>query len=155
MIFGHAFAAKQHTDNTHNLPLPPNALGDTNIIGLYQQVLDFVSLGRNCLGEALPPVFAHREEIQATENVLKYMMNAGQGCNISLDVYDIYYLFHTLKNATCSQGAVRKPDSIFITDSYFDRDEYEYAIGIGCAVSYILFLRQGSKLDLKLCSALH
>lgn len=137
-IFGHAFAAKQHTEATHNLPLPPNALGESNLDLIYQQVLNFVSHGRVRVGDSsYPPVYTHKDQIQATESVLKFLMS-GTGCSFSLDVYNIYYLFYTLKNATCARGGIIKPDSIFITDSYFDRDEYEYSLGIGCGVSISL-----------------
>ncbi|KAL5278463.1 MAEL family protein [Megaselia abdita] len=132
-IFGHAFAAKQHTEATHNLPLPPHALGESDTHILYQQILDFVTFGRNRLGDSsFPPVYAHKDQIQATESVLKFLMT-GTGCSFSLDVYNIYYLFYTLKIATCAQGGIVKPDSMFITDCYFDRDEYEYSLGIGCS----------------------
>lgn len=136
-MFGHAFAAKQHTEATHNLPLPPKALGESDLDKIYQQILDFVKRSNKQLGETvIPPIYTHKEQMQATESVLNFL-KSGMGCKINLEVYSIHYLFYALKMATCAQGGIIKPDTIFTTDAYFDRDEFEYHVGIGCKVSLL------------------
>lgn len=129
-IFGHGFAAKQHSESTHNLPLPPNAIGETDLDKIYQQILEFLKVG----GSTLPPLYTLPDQIQATESVLNFL-KMGKGCKVDLKIYNIHYLFYTLKVATCEQGGIIKPDSIFITTTFFERDEFEYHVGIGCNVS--------------------
>ena len=137
-IIGYAYAAKLHTDATHQLPLPPNAIGECNFGLLYQEVLNFIKASSNLLSsENYPPLFTRKDQIDEVKSILNDLMERRQ-CTTKLKVYNINYLFYNLKKATCTHGGLDIPKSIFITDSYFDRDEFEYSTGIGCSVSIFL-----------------
>ncbi|XP_075158623.1 protein maelstrom 1-like [Haematobia irritans] len=128
-IYGHQYEAQHHADNTHNLPLPPSALGDKNLGNIYNQVLDFV---RDPVTKEYAPIYTHRDCIHIVESVLDFLKADTAANNIDLKVYPIQYLFFIMKEATCDVGEVKKPGSFYITDAYFERDFFEYQIGIGC-----------------------
>lgn len=128
-IYGHTYEAQQHSDTTHQLPLPPNAMGEQQLGKLYNMILHFI---RPEDGAEYPPIFTNAESMQIVESSLNFI-KADAGANkVDLKIYSIQYLFYTLKEATCEVGEVEKPASIFVTDAYFDRDIFEYMVGIAC-----------------------
>lgn len=128
-IYGHTYEAQQHSDTTHQLPLPPNAMGEKQLGKLYNMILHFI---RPDDGEDYPPVFTNAESMQIVESAISFI-KADAGANkVDLKIYPIQYLFFSLKEATCEVGDVEKPASIFVTDAYFDRDVFEYMVGIAC-----------------------
>ncbi|XP_055843862.1 protein maelstrom [Episyrphus balteatus] len=128
-IYGHSYEAQQHSDTTHQLPLPPNAMGEQQLGKLYNLILHFI---RPDDGGEYPPVFTNVESMQIVESAMNFIKADAGANNVDLKIYSIQYLFFTLKEATCEVGEVEKPASIFVTDAYFDRDIFEYMVGIAC-----------------------
>ncbi|XP_075149849.1 protein maelstrom-like [Haematobia irritans] len=131
-IYGHQYEAQHHSDTTHNLPLPPNALGDPGLGRIYNDILNFI---RHPDSGDYPPVYTHRDSVHVVESVLSFLKDDNTANNINLNVYSIQNLFFTLKMATCEAGQLEKPTNFYITDAYFDRDFFEFQSGIGCQVN--------------------
>ncbi|XP_061403051.1 protein maelstrom 1-like [Musca vetustissima] len=128
-IYGHQYEAQHHSETTHNLPLPPNALGDKNLGNIYNEILKFI---RDEDSNNYPPVYTHRDCIHIVESVLEFLKADIGSNNTELKVYPIQYLLYIMKEATCEAGELEKPKSFYITDAYFERDFFEFQIGIGC-----------------------
>lgn len=131
-IYGHQYEAQHHSETTHNLPLPPNALGAKNLGNIYNDVLNFI---RDKNSNYYPPIYTHRDCMHVVESVLEFLKADVGANNIDLKVYPIQYLFYIMKEATSEAGEVEKPKSFYITDAYFERDFFEFQIGIACQVS--------------------
>uniref|UniRef100_T1PAS7 PiRNA pathway germ-plasm component n=1 Tax=Musca domestica TaxID=7370 RepID=T1PAS7_MUSDO len=128
-IYGHQYEAQHHSETTHNLPLPPNALGDKNLANIYNEILKFI---RDDDSNSYPPIYTHRDCIHIVESVLEFLKADIGANNTELKVYPIQYLLYIMKEATCEAGELEKPKSFYITDAYFERDFFEFQIGIGC-----------------------
>uniref|UniRef100_A0A1A9WKI0 HMG box domain-containing protein n=1 Tax=Glossina brevipalpis TaxID=37001 RepID=A0A1A9WKI0_9MUSC len=125
--YGRQYEAQQHSETTHNLPLPPNAMGDENLGNIYNSVLKFVSTT-----DDYPPLYTLGESIKTVISVLDFLKSDLPAANIDLNIYPIQYLFFVMKESTCEQGELEKPSTFHITDAYFERDYFEYQSGIGC-----------------------
>lgn len=130
-IYGHQYEAQHHSDTTHNLPLPPNALGECKLGSIYNDILNFI---RDPETSEYPPVYTHRDSIHIVESVLEFLKTDTAANDIELKVYPIQHLFFIMKEATCVIGELEKPKSFYITDAYFERDFFEFHVGIGCQV---------------------
>ncbi|XP_005187156.2 protein maelstrom 1 [Musca domestica] len=128
-IYGHQYEAQHLSDTTHKLPLPPNALGETKLGMIYNDILNFV---RDSKSGNYPPVYTHRDSIHIVESVLQFLKADVEANNVGLNVYSIQHLLFVMKEATCEAGELEKPKTFYITDAYFDRDFFEYQCGIGC-----------------------
>ncbi|XP_013102997.1 protein maelstrom 1 [Stomoxys calcitrans] len=128
-IYGHRYEAQHHSDTTHGLPLPPNAMGDTNLGKIYNDILDFIRFPDS---DKYSPVYTHRDCIHIVESILDFLKTDSEANNIDVKVYSIQHLLFTMKKVTCEAGEIEKPTSFYITDAYFDRDFFEFHSGIGC-----------------------
>lgn len=122
------YETQEHVKATHQLPLPPNALGNDDLDGILADLLKFVRL--ECGPEAeLSPMFTLESQISVVNNALKFL-NGGVASQLS--VYPIEYLFYVLKKATCEAGMLPPPASIHITTAQFNLDPHEFLSDIGC-----------------------
>lgn len=115
--------------------MPPNALGEKNLGSIYNDILNFI---RDENTHDYPPVYTHRDGIHIVESVLEFLKADVGANNIDLKIYPIQYLFFIMKEATCEVGELEKPKSFYITDAFFERDYFEYQIGIACQVNNVL-----------------
>lgn len=105
-------------------------MGDKNLANIYNEILNF--LRDDDTGSSYPPVYTHRDCIHIIESVLEFLKADIGANNVELKIYPIQYLFYIMKEATCDIGELEKPSSFYITDAYFERDFFEFQIGIGC-----------------------
>uniref|UniRef100_A0A1B0B350 HMG box domain-containing protein n=1 Tax=Glossina palpalis gambiensis TaxID=67801 RepID=A0A1B0B350_9MUSC len=126
-MYGHQLEAQRHSDATHGLPFPPNAMGDKNLGNIYNAVLKFLSSN-----DDFPPLYTSPGCIHIVDSVLNFLKSDIGANNATLSVYSIQYLFYVMKEATCDQGELEKPKTFHITDAYFERDYFEYQSGIAC-----------------------
>ena len=126
-IYGHQYEAQSHSESTHNLPLPPNALGERNLGQIYNDILNFI---RDEKTNDYPPLYTHRDCIHIVELVLEFLKADIGANNIDLRIYPIQYLFFIMKENTSKIGEGDKPRSFYITDAFFERDFFEYQSGI-------------------------
>ncbi|XP_064544941.1 uncharacterized protein LOC135432969 [Drosophila montana] len=127
-VHGSLYKNQQHVKATHQLPLPPNALGNDDLEGILADLLKFVRSECGPEGE-LPPVFTVQNQISVVNSSLKFLNG---GVESQFNVYPIEYLFYILKKATCEAGMLPPPASIHITNSQFNLDPYEFLSDIGC-----------------------
>lgn len=127
---GMGYQAKSHADDTHRLPVPPNAMGERDFGKVIQGLMSFIETDEN--GQ-YPPLYAHKHYLEMIKNVMSILENEYFGDNsVNFKIYPIQYLFYTLKMSTAEKGEVKKPESIFISDAIFERDTFEYQNKISC-----------------------
>lgn len=76
------------------MPLPPNAMGNTNLGEVYNDVLEFI---RHKQTGVYAPVYTWRETISVCESVLEYLRADSAATKIPIHVYSIQYLFYIMK----------------------------------------------------------
>ncbi|XP_037897934.1 protein maelstrom-like [Glossina fuscipes] len=126
-MYGHQLEAQHYSDTTHSLPFPPNAMGDRNLGNVYNAVLKFLSSN-----DDYPSLYTPWECIHIVNSVLNFLKSDIGANNAILSIYSLEYLFYVMKEATCDQRELEKPKTLHITDAYFERDYFEYEIGIEC-----------------------
>ncbi|XP_034477440.1 uncharacterized protein LOC117783969 [Drosophila innubila] len=112
-VYGSLSETQEHANATHQLPVPPNALGNEDIEGVYANLLDFVRTGL---------VFTLQDHLQIVNNALKFLRG---GVASQLKVYPIEYLFYFLKKVTSQE-------SMHIRDVQFQLDRHELLPNISC-----------------------
>ncbi|XP_017019600.1 protein maelstrom [Drosophila kikkawai] len=134
IIFGQASDAQQHASTTHGLPLPPKALGEKNMEKLYSQIVAYLT---KCHGNKPLIVFTPTENMAVVKSCMRFLAcesdkDALDGLN-KIIVYDIQYLFLVLKKEVLSIAGL--PDdkiNIYVTDTIFLRDFFEFTPEIAC-----------------------
>ncbi|XP_017036511.1 protein maelstrom 1-like isoform X2 [Drosophila kikkawai] len=87
--------AQEHSTGTHNLPLPPKAMGESNLLKLYSQMSRY--LAKQC-GYEPPIVFTTKELIPIVESGFRFLACRGkEDFLLQIEVFDIQYLFFILK----------------------------------------------------------
>lgn len=127
---GMGYQAKSHSENTHQLPIPPQAMGESNYGLLMREIYRFVGSDEN---GKVPPLYTHKDHIPMVESVIETLQSEHfTDEKIQFRIYPLQYLFYTLKTATAEKGDAKKPESIFVSEAIFERDTYEYQHGIAC-----------------------
>ncbi|XP_037720823.1 protein maelstrom-like [Drosophila subpulchrella] len=128
LIFGQASQAIHHAATTHELPLPPRALGDYDMLRVFRDIIEYL---KKCQWDDRFVVFTPSKDIPMVTKCFKYL---GEGCEGELiKVLDLQYLFFLLKKvvmdvAGLPDGAINK----HITDMFFKRDTFEFTPEIAC-----------------------
>lgn len=130
-FYGHMHQAKEHSKLTHQLPLPPNAMGEKNLTRIFNDILAFIG---NDKDDGNTPVYTHRSAIPIVESVLQFLAVDHPDPNVDekTHVYSIQHLLFIMKEAACEIGELTKIQSSHITDAYFENDVYEYQAGLSC-----------------------
>ncbi|XP_016032988.2 protein maelstrom [Drosophila simulans] len=133
IIFGQGSDALHNSSTTHDLPLPPNALGEKNMVKLYRNILDYLT---KCQGEGKTPiVFTPAENIGMVKSCFRYLeceddSRDGGG---KIEVFDIQYLLFILKKEVMSVAGLNDEKiNKFATDAFFKNDFFEFTAGIAC-----------------------
>ncbi|XP_016992075.1 protein maelstrom [Drosophila rhopaloa] len=133
IIFGQGSDALHHSSTTHNLPLPPNALGENNMGKLYRNIVDYLT---KCQGDQLV-VFTPAENISMVKSCFQYLAcedeNDCRDGGQKIQVFDIQYLLFILKKEVLDIAGL--PDeniNKYVTDAFFGRDFFEFTPEIGC-----------------------
>lgn len=103
------------------MPLPPNALGNTDLEGVYADILQF-------LGPEPLQLFTLQDAIPIVTGVLKFLNTESS----QLNILPIEYLFYKMKQASCETAMLSPPESIHVTNSLFNLDPYECLPHIAC-----------------------
>ncbi|XP_055381591.1 protein maelstrom 2-like [Condylostylus longicornis] len=128
--YGHAFETKTHSERTHQLGVPPDVQGETNLKKLYLNCLEFIRENNEC-GSEYPPLFTHQDE-KIVKSVLEVLRSDCYDEEPVLRVYPLRELFFILKRTTSEIGETKPPESKHITNAYLDKDVYEYQVNIAC-----------------------
>lgn len=126
---GFQYTAKSHSDDTHRLPIPPNAKGEKNYQSILKQIHKF--MGKN----ELAPLFTLKENIPMIKSFLH------QFCEMSEEesrhrVYPLHELFFVIKEEAAKNSVEGEAfQSIHIPDAHLNRDQYIYLRDTACNVS--------------------
>ncbi|KAL7734563.1 hypothetical protein ACLKA6_010875 [Drosophila palustris] len=135
LIFGQSSESQQHAETTHQLPLPPSAMGESDMGRLYSNILEYL---RSCQTNEKPNdplvVFTSPDLMPVVKGCFRYL-----ACDMEdedeqkIHVYDIQYLFYVLKNEVMEVADLPKQDiNKSVTDALFAKDFFEYHSGIAC-----------------------
>ncbi|XP_058824863.1 protein maelstrom homolog isoform X1 [Topomyia yanbarensis] len=125
---GMAYDAKIHSESDHQLPIPPDAMGEKDNDEIILKLFSFLSQQ-----EKMPPLFTETTEIRMVENILKGILNQGSMDENTLLVCPMSELFFHLKRATESFGMdIKTFPSVHIAQAIIQKDVYEYTKDISC-----------------------
>jgi len=130
LIFGHASDAIHHAATTHELPLPPRALGDRKMLNVFRNILEYL---KKCQWDDRFVVFTPSKGIPMVTKCFSYL---GEGCGVELiKVLDLHYLFFMLKKVVMDVAGFPDPGiNKHVTDMIFKRDTFDLAPEIACQV---------------------
>lgn len=125
---GMAYDAKMHSEGDHQLPIPPDALGEKDNDEIILKLFSFLSAQ-----EKMPPLYTETTEVKMVQNILKGILNQGALDEHTLEVYKLSELFFQLKQATENFGMdVKIFPSVHIAQAIIQKDVYEYTKDISC-----------------------
>ncbi|KAG4080743.1 hypothetical protein HA402_005923 [Bradysia odoriphaga] len=125
---GYLFDAKDNSEKTHRLPIPPHSKGERN----YKRILDQMKM---FMGEPMPILFTSKENIAMIKSFIQSFIDFGNNGDIeSYRVYPLHQLFFQIKeNAVKNSDIERKSfKSIHIAEEHLKRDDYAYLAGTAC-----------------------
>ncbi|XP_034489466.1 protein maelstrom-like [Drosophila innubila] len=138
LICGRYSAAQDHTESTHQLPLPPYAMGESDMSRLYSNILEYLRSCQSDNPHGPLVVFTSTELMPVVKGCFRYLAFA---CDMDMEevekqqihVYDIQYLFYVLKIEVMGMSHLRSNAiNKCITDTLFEYDYFEYHSGISC-----------------------
>lgn len=133
IIFGQGSDALLHSSTTHDLPLPPNALGEKNMAKLYRNIVDYLS---KCQGKGKTlVVFTPAENITMVKSCFRYLEcdDDSRDGGEKIQVFDIQYLLFILKKEVMNVADLNDEKiNKFATDAFFKKDFFEFTAGIAC-----------------------
>ncbi|XP_055380787.1 uncharacterized protein DDB_G0287625-like isoform X2 [Condylostylus longicornis] len=136
--FGHALQAREHAKSTHQLELPPNAVGEKNLGKIYKNIAEFINPQnednrKNIDQNILPPVYTDTKSVRVIKSILKFCKNDCFDENIpNIRVYPLQNIFFKMKIAASFIGDTKAPDSIDESNEILYRDNYEYELSLSC-----------------------
>lgn len=138
------------------MPLPPNSVGESDLRRIYKCILQFIlgdkvplqfkgssqliDIGESLKNTKVPEIYTRTSQMEIVKSVLDYMCSVKQDDatltgGAMLPLYSIEYLFYKMNIVSAAFGNSTPPKNLFIVDEYFNRDMYEYELGIACKVS--------------------
>lgn len=129
---GYLKDAKSYSEETHQLPYPLYAKGETNYSLILQQIKDF--MGNK---SEFDPLFTKKEDIPMIESFFDQFCASSPGdYPHHYRVYPLHRLFFEIKNAAVQNSIDNKGfTSIDIAEHHLNTDQNEYLKDIACNVS--------------------
>ncbi|KAL9705497.1 hypothetical protein quinque_009015 [Culex quinquefasciatus] len=130
---GMALDAKTHSSSTHQLPVPPDALGEANYEKILRQILKFF---KNTSGsQVVPPIFTWNKDIPMVDSILRGILEATDLDYVKFSILPLIDFFYNLKLATEDYGLdIKTFPSIHLAKALLEKDVYAYTAGIACDV---------------------
>ncbi|XP_055686515.1 protein maelstrom homolog [Lutzomyia longipalpis] len=131
--YGYGFEASRYSKETHQLPLPPDTIGNTTIREALQEVLRFIGHEEG----VWPPIFTSDTDIPVVQSIFREVLSQVAGVNVNdVRIYSLSQLLFHMKNATHSQATKVNTEqpfaSIFLAESYLKRETFDYSEGLPC-----------------------
>lgn len=127
---GMALEAKQYSEETHDLPLPPNAMGETDFDNVLQNILNFTDYNNKAQKQF--PVITDEKQVPVVESFLAQCYEDSK-IDYQFLVIPLGEFFFHLKRATEKYGLdICTFPSKTIADILLKKDTYEYTSGIAC-----------------------
>uniref|UniRef100_A0A1L8DAP5 HMG box domain-containing protein n=1 Tax=Nyssomyia neivai TaxID=330878 RepID=A0A1L8DAP5_9DIPT len=134
--YGYTYEAMRHSDETHQLPLPPDTIGHTKIRDALVEVLRFTEDNDE---NVCAPIFTFDNHVPVIRSIFNEVFALAHTGPIKPDQVRIYPLSHLLfhlKNATTDHAgpaAAQQPfASVFLAEGYLERGTFEYSEGVAC-----------------------
>lgn len=134
---GFTSGAQELALKTHQLPIPPDAMGLTNYVDILSQLVNFVA---NADSHDFPIFFTNGKEINDTKRVIDKISQEAGELDLDIKIYPIEELFFPLKQITVKMSndqnnTTEQPFvNIFLAKDMIDRDTYMYTKNVGCKV---------------------
>lgn len=127
---GMAFEAKNHSEDTHKLPIPPEALGETNYGRIYDNLYSFIYDDEL---NAVRPVFTRDSDVIMVKSILNILAVEADKPLDLIDVFPIHEFFYELKKATARLGQTMSAfPSNHLAKACLERDAYEFHSSLAC-----------------------
>uniref|UniRef100_A0A182NCG6 HMG box domain-containing protein n=1 Tax=Anopheles dirus TaxID=7168 RepID=A0A182NCG6_9DIPT len=124
---GMAFEAQLHSDEDHQLPIPPNAMGESDFDKIAMTLLAFLLQD----GE-MPLLFTDHDDVAKVESMLLDVLEE-RAEGMRLYVCPLAELFFQLKKRGQQDLLERSTfPSVHIAQQIITRDVYDYTKGISC-----------------------
>lgn len=138
MPLGYANDAREHANETHHLPLPPNAMGEYNFLKIYEEVKQFISPRNDLFSEAEKQlvVFTMSSEMRVIKSFIEQFSDESVS---SIRVFKLEDLFFLLKRKSQEMGVVEREvltvTSIFQSNILLEDDPNQNRHHLACKVS--------------------
>lgn len=139
---GYAYTVKAHAEETHRLPTPPNAFGETDYGRVLYNIQKFMKEdGVPTFDGGNQIIFTYNDPYSNDENqvdVLKdfFKQFAGQRGH-RIDIYPLTRLYYALRKELAARGKSDGIPNENFTNILLSRDPYESIGGISCEVIQI------------------
>lgn len=134
---GHAFLAKDHGDKTHQLPVPPKALGEPEFDLVLSEMIELFVNERSGLDQTFY-VFAMEQEMEMVESIVHDFCEIGQIETDAIQILPLTFLFQKLRAAVDKVFLEIESEFTFaIAQAHLERDNYQYYVGHGCKLHEI------------------
>lgn len=128
---GMALDASQLSDETHELPIPPNAMGETDLEDILHKILNFTDYNSKMQKKHFP-IITEEKQIPIVESFLEQCYDDTKKDYRFLVIPLGDFFFH-LKRATEKYGLdICTFPSKTMADILLKKDTYEYTSGIAC-----------------------
>lgn len=134
---GYAADAKNHSEDTHKLPIPPHALGERHFHAAFHniwKVLTKVSASKR-FDDGKPFVFTYANDYTSEEDnvfMLKSVLSQLSNQEAPIDVYPLSRLFFVLATNLFEIDRFQKVENISIVNMLLSRDSYDHTSGFSC-----------------------
>lgn len=126
---GLAYEANILSEETHRLPIPPEAMGETSFEKIFQQILEFTQ-GYN--DKKIRLLFTEEKQAPVVENILEQFADESE-FSCKFFICPLGDFFFQLKRATESYGLdICTFPAKTVADILLKKDNYEYTSGIAC-----------------------
>ncbi|XP_062551943.1 protein maelstrom homolog [Armigeres subalbatus] len=127
---GLAHEARNYSEESHELPTPPNAMGETDFLILLQKILSFTDYNKKPY--KLFPLMTDAKEVPVIESIIK-QLNDEAKIEYQFLVIPLGEFFFQLKRATEKYGLdICTFPTKTVADILLKKDAYEYTSGIAC-----------------------
>lgn len=134
MPLGYLFEAKDYSEKTHRLPIPPSAKGERNYKAILNEIDNF--MGNR---SKLAPLFTLRDQIPIITSFISQFCGF---CDVDPDrypVYPLHQIFYDVKEEAVKNSINGNSfRSIHIAENLLNRDNFAYLPNTACNVSVIL-----------------
>uniref|UniRef100_A0A182PRJ3 HMG box domain-containing protein n=1 Tax=Anopheles epiroticus TaxID=199890 RepID=A0A182PRJ3_9DIPT len=127
---GMAYEAKKHAEDNHQLPIPPNAMGESDFGEVMMKLVTF--LLKDDTSNELPLLYTDQDDVPKVENMLEVIFG-DQLDDMEVNVCPLAELFFRLKQSVelFMMDQTTFP-SVHIAQQIILKDVYDYTKGISC-----------------------
>lgn len=127
---GLAYEANLFSEETHQLPIPPNAMGEKDFSVLLDKLLNFIDYEKKDRKALI--FLTENKEVAIVESILNQFMDEAD-LDYNFLVCPLGEFFYQLKRATENYGLdIRTFPAKTVADILLKKDNYEYTSSIAC-----------------------